>query len=376
MSYMCNCCNYTTNIKCNYDRHMKSVSHNDNYKTHTIRVKQQKNKHRDAFVCDICKKTFSRNFNLERHKNTTCDNKKLYTEDELNAAKLMIENDFLKKEVIELQKRGNEINTVTTAKLMAENDFLKKDAVERQKREEDFKKYILSAGKKSIEHNVSVKTFVCNNYPDAPPLASSNDYSKLKFDKLNKELTTSIPEDELENEAAISTIINRFKHKILHKYLGDFLINEYKKENPEDQSMWNSDASRLTYVIKLLMDDNSSAWKADPKAGTIKNNIIVPLLEYIKQFITTYTAHCVRNLQKNPETFITLMENIKSAKLIDDNITNGNLASNILKYITPHFTTQKIIKENKLKASKINFDVLPEQSINDNELNDFDEEIN
>ena len=188
----------------------------------------------------------------------------------------------------------------------------------------------------------------------------------MKFDKLNQELTNSIPKDELENETAISTIINRSKNKILHKYLGDFLINEYKKENPKDQSMWNSDASRLTYIIKLLMDDNSSTWKADPKAGTIKTSIIVPLLEYIKQFITTYTANCVRNLQNKPETFLTLMENIESTRYIESDITNGKLACDILRYITPHFTTQKITKENK--SEQLNFDINEEDNNIDDDI--------
>ena len=46
----------------------------------------------------------------------------------------------------------------------------------------------------------------------------------------------------------MDTLVYNYENKNLHKYLGDFIIGHYKKDNPSEQSMWSSDVSRLTYL--------------------------------------------------------------------------------------------------------------------------------
>lgn len=47
-------------------------------------------------------------------------------------------------------------------------------------------------------------------------------------------------------------LIFYYKKNKLDKYLGDFIVKHYKKDNPELQAMWNSDTERLNYFIREL----------------------------------------------------------------------------------------------------------------------------
>ncbi len=45
-------------------------------------------------------------------------------------------------------------------------------------------------------------------------------------------------------------LIYHNKYNRLHKFLASILICAYKKENPQDQPFWNTDCSRLNYIIR------------------------------------------------------------------------------------------------------------------------------
>src|SRR5438876_510739 len=57
----------------------------------------------------------------------------------------------------------------------------------------------------------------------------------------------------------------QFNNNSLDKFFGDFIIKHYKKDDPAKQSIWNSDLSRLNYVVKELLANNNSSWNSDPK---------------------------------------------------------------------------------------------------------------
>jgi len=79
----------------------------------------------------------------------------------------------------------------------------------------------------SNTYNVSVKNYIQQNYPNAPVLKGPFDYAKLTFN---------------DNEL-IDTLIYKYKHKCLCEYLGDFLVEYYKKDDPSDQSVWHAACS-------------------------------------------------------------------------------------------------------------------------------------
>ena len=54
-----------------------------------------------------------------------------------------------------------------------------------------------------------------------------------------------------------------FERNNLPEILGKAIVEEYKKDDPNDQSMWSSDVSRLTFIVKSVMGKSKSKWVSD-----------------------------------------------------------------------------------------------------------------
>ena len=68
--------------------------------------------------------------------------------------------------------------------------------------------------------------------------------------------------------------------------ISDFIKN-YKKKNAKDQSLWNSDTTRLTYFVRDP-DTKENVWKVDKKGIRTTELIITPFLEYIVEKLEIY----------------------------------------------------------------------------------------
>lgn len=333
MKYKCEKCDYITENKSNYNRHMKSNNHiqkETDIKTINIVAHNAPVSSLNKFcICEYCNKTFSKQSNLTRHENICC--KKVMKEREIE-----LENKFLKKQ------------------------------------NEELKAYIKSNkyGSTNNTINISVKNYIKQNYPDAPALLAMDNYDCLTYepdddiddndvnnineddDIINENEDDENNEDNENNEDELSeedvvndlvtTLIYHYKNNTLHKYLGNFLIKNYKKKDPALQAMWNSDVSRLTYIIKELLGTKQSAWHQDPKGIKTKNCIITPLLQYVKEYINDYWITNI-DLIKTLETsnLVKVQENLITVAKIKDLINNDELANNIIKYIAPHFYIKK-----------------------------------
>ena len=54
------------------------------------------------------------------------------------------------------------------------------------------------------------------------------------------------------NYSVEKIILFHFKNDTLSKTLGKAIVEEYKKDDLEDQSMWSSDVSRLSFIVKSV----------------------------------------------------------------------------------------------------------------------------
>jgi hypothetical protein len=177
-------------------------------------------------------------------------------------------------------------------------------------------------------YNVSVKNYVQQNYPDAPPLEELHDYSSIKY--------------ALEYDDFIDTIVYNYNHSCLHKYFGDFIIKYYKKDDPSKQSMWSSDTARLTYIIKELLSNKGSIWNHDYKGVKTKNYIITPLLEYIKEYIDEYWIKNIDMFKSSDLEQLNKFNKIyQTIYKIRKDIENEVLSNDIVRYIAPHFYMSK-----------------------------------
>lgn len=282
MPYECLPCGYFTNDKSNYNKHLKCKNHekkmNDN--------KSNSNK------CDYCNKTFSTHSNLLKHENK-CVSKLLKIKE------LELELKYANKQIEILKKNLDEDKKNTTI------------------------------------YNVSIKKFIQQQYSDAPPLEGLENYAALKFEEEYES------EDSMEDEF-ISIISYNHTQNSLHQYLGDFIVKYYKKDDPKQQSVWSSDVSRLTYIIKELLDNKQSIWNHDYKGVKTKSYIINPLLQYIKKILNDYWVANIDNFKNLDVDYLNKLFTIfKSIHEIKKEIDSGRLANTIIKYIAPKFYMNK-----------------------------------
>jgi len=322
MIFSCDNCNYSTNDKSNYRRHIRSPTHqlivlksnNNNYnsnniaepkkvyisKNHNTKSKKSVEPNLDNNKCG-CGKTFAHQPSLSRHKK-----KCAFTEKENEVKELKGKVDVLTNKVEDMND------------LIFELIKSNKDAISKPTTHNNYK--------------ISVKNYIQQNYPNAPVLKGPENYAKLTFD--DKEL--------------IDTLIYKYKHKVLHEYLGDFLVEYYKKDDPADQSVWSSDISRLTYIVKEALADKKSIWNHDYKGVKTKKCIVDPLLQHIKKYIGNYWEKNVDlKINKKKEIDVTAFEKrqkkYNTTYAIETDIDNGLLANDIIKYIASHLHMDKNI---------------------------------
>lgn len=310
--YVCNCCNYTTNIKCNFNKHIASNKHRNKL----ANVSQDlATKPKQKYICKYCDMEFKFASSLSKHKKDRCQKKnKLEQENQIIKTLEKTNQELLKmnKELIDYIKSNKTINT--------------------------------NNGTINNIKNISIINYIKLNYNNAPNISSLNDYTFLK----NNE----------ENEEFIDTINAEHRNNNLHRYLGDFIIKYYKKENPINQSFWNSDSSRLTYLIKELLHNKSSDWIVDKKGVKVKTYVINPMTNYIKDNLTNYINKCLLNQTNNTNnnedseysdseynddsessevlSNQTLKRLQYSYQVIQD-IGNDIVQNNVIRYITPYF---------------------------------------
>ena len=319
MKYICECCEYETINKSNYNKHLKSKYH--------MQIGELQNK----FVCIYCEKVFTHQSSLSRHENRRCAKKNTANETELLNAFIIFMNDCrqnnneLKNQMLEYTKNNQPRNNQPTNNQSTNNTI-------------------------NTTYNISklsIKNYLQQNHPDAPALEGLPDYAKIKYIEDDEEDKDNTDNNNKNNnnkiDGFIDTLVYNQNNSCLNKYLGDFIVQNYKKEDPAQQAMWSSDISRLTYVIKELLATKKSTWNHDYKGIKTKTYIIDPLLKYIKDYIDEYwvstldkyTSHKVDNVNKYHKIYITLHQ-------IKKDIETDVLGNCIIKYIAPYFYMDRV----------------------------------
>ena len=144
--------------------------------------------------------------------------------------------------------------------------------------------------------------------------------------------------DIKDDDKIIPILIYNYNHKTINEYLGDMLIQIYKKQDPNQQAVWNTDYTRLNYLIKELIDNSTSDWIVDKKGIKTKKYLINPLLGYIKPMLLAYQNKIFNKINEgNSNQCEKRMNDMSTIAEIIRTIDDGNLGNGILKYISPHF---------------------------------------
>ena len=332
-TYKCTNCNYATRDKSNFSKHVSSNKHIEKVKqrandTQVIPKGNSNMATRIKHECDYCNNECSTASSLARHKKS-CSVK---TKFENNHKEEILR---LKNINMELEFKLNESNSKFNdrIKMFDQKDEIikQKDEIIKQKDETisilksevTHLKSIVNNTGSIIKTSVSTMAYVIKNYKDAPVLESVKDYSAIRYEQDNTEF--------------VENLIYEHNNNKLHIYISDFIIKTYKKDDPAKQSLWNSDTSRLTYLIREIITNNKVDWKVDKKGIKTTKFIIEPILEYIDQQIRNYVESYEVNHKISAKEAERQMMKLKSGMEIIKSIETKVLSEEILKYITPHF---------------------------------------
>lgn len=270
MTQRCEYCDYEARVGYNWDRHLTTKKHKTNElaaiskSNNKVIIKSnskdsiKSDSSDNSYKCKTCNATFVYKKNLKRHEASTC---KINFEHQQN----MID--------MEVQKRVHEIiNTLEKKQLAQEKDQLMRELKEK----DELIAYLKESQKMSattINESVSALTFLTKHFKKTPEV---------------KQLTTDTAKNLLMYEKRLSEyLLYHNDKKTLDRYIGDIVVKYIKKEDPEDQSVWNSDVSRLTYLIRELVNDEHK-WITDSNGIKFTEYVITPIVNYVEQYMTEY----------------------------------------------------------------------------------------
>jgi len=207
--------------------------------------------------------------------------------------------------------------------------------------------------------------FANTNYTNAEELVSLQDYSNI-FTKDQKK-SKQINDDEFDlsdndeedddikrNKEFVRDIITYKNLKTLPTMLGDFLLENYVKEDKTKQAIHVTDSSRMKYIYSTLKTNlEKIEWKSDPKGVNVGRIIIDPLLLYILKQIIIYRTTVVEKFKNAPaDVSDNDIQDMEDCATLIGMLSKGNnrkkdynLKNKIIEYITPHFEFNKPMLE-------------------------------
>jgi hypothetical protein len=315
MNYKCNVCKYETKRCGNYTRHLASNKHKNKSTTcdtqkisptttvrHGARMSKQKQR------CKYCRSLLSRVSSLNRHM-------KICVAKNNNDSSFKKEINTLNTKIEHLRKKNK-----------SDKKFLTNE-MKHYRAEAKYFKYLFEEAGCMVKKSISSVSYIQQKYVDAPNIKplSIKDLKGLEQDK--KKLATNI--------------LYTYRHDIIDRYIGDEIIAVCLKEDPYKQFIWNTDASRFTYMIRDVIN-KVAIWQVDKGGRKTTKYLIDPIMKEIKELMLDYyKTECqikdgddidkCMQLTKDSHTVLDIIENIND-KVINDKI---------LRYITPPLTFRR-----------------------------------
>lgn len=335
MKYECDICLFSTNLKSNYTKHFESSKHKDNCT--------------DEKICDLCLSKFSHVQSLNKHKKDHCKgiNYKVKIKEEIEdetseTLKTKINN--LEKKLVEEQHEKKLIEE----KLRSATE--KCDILEKDKKY--FQKQVNKAG--TIIENLSNFNYIKATYKN-PPLfmeITDDEIMKLFLIKEEKNIITYKKKKDDNDTCFRKQLLYYNRNNKLDKFLSDILCSGYKDENnPEKQTVWTSDASRLNYAITETINnkeldsddsdysDNESSskivWTKDKNGLKIDKKAITPILNFAKRILEDHYTN-PENLKSEDDVKM-MGEEMDIVKKIKD----GTLQNKINKRLSAEFNLDR-----------------------------------
>ena len=298
MNFLCMPCDYTTSHKCDIEKHYKTHKHKVNFIAYKKNKKIQEKK---QFQCIYCPALFTSQSGMFKHQNKCKNDELTLLKQQLKQVEIEAEIKFLKQEI----KSKDEIIEIFKTQSTTTNTIATK--------------------------SVSALTYLVRKHKNAPPLL------QIEHDEAKKLLKCD------EDESLTGNILIEYREDRLDEFIGNIIVGFYKKEDPNQQSIWNSDASRLTFLIKDIIG-NKSEWMTDKKGTKLRQLVIKPITTLIEELIRNWQIEQakVNDYELDVEQTDVRMVNTTNAIGILADVKSGALEEKISRHLSPRFGLNRI----------------------------------
>ena len=232
MTFTCTTCNYESNLKSNYDRHLKSKRHLTKVEITSENPPKTLRKPSDKiYTCNYCNNEYTRLDNLNRHQK--------------NCVKQILEDNATQLELYE-----------------KENKELKQKNEDLNKTIHQIKDKQLSVLQKNLKpSNNNNSQIIINNYPNAPNIGFPDNIQ-------------------------VGESLNQYVQLGGEKGLGKFISDHWGKDiNPIDRSFWMVDSSRNKFLIRV--DD---AWVIDLDGKQFQQLNMAKIHKIFDDYVQTFDS--------------------------------------------------------------------------------------
>ena len=307
MTY-CQTCNLSLSDK-NYIRHC-------NTKDHLKKEIQQ-------LYCEQCKKHCVNETSFNRHK-YTCHNKNINTYTEINTSIIV---DTITKVDNKITKVDNNVK------------IIKKEVRE-----------VKTKVNNALTKATSLIKYLILNFPNIPSLEKidNNEYEKqLRLDYTYDE-NTFIDNNNNNHDSKYKLeiiLINDYKRNIFIKNICKTILDYVNHKNPDEQPIYNTDANRNNYIIKI-----NTNWNEDIYGHKFKELVIGPILKTIENLINKYRIEYLEksiNRKNHYEQNIKNIEWLSTTFEFEIKLHTYKLMKPILKELSSHLRFTKYISSKK-----------------------------
>lgn len=241
------------------------------------------------YSCIYCNYTTKRTDCFNRHNLTKLHNKRqiLYLKDKTNAAE--------KNQITE-----EKINTLIT-------NALNKSKIA------EIAKDTNNQVKQALKTSTSLIKYLMLNHSNAPAL------EQISMQKSKEILYKDYNVNETDNKYTLhAKLLLDYKQTTFIDKIKTSILNNIRKEQPE-QSIYNTDFSRLNYIIKT----NLYNWIEDKSGIHFDKLVIKPILDTIKDLMTEYKQHLDKKCER-------VHNKIEELEKLEYNMCNSNVKSDDL----------------------------------------------
>jgi hypothetical protein len=326
--YYCSRCQYKTKDPSNWNRHKKTKKHKAKSTKNTEIPPINRPIHTDnsdfsrkkkSYMCAFCFMGYSRKDSMKRHE-AQCSMKIIKEKDDM-----LDKKDFLLgvKEK-ELMKYEEELH---------------------------YFKQLVQLSSKSDNKDISTFKYINDTYSDADPLKA------ITYEEFTENNDIQFVEGDNDyDEQLIEDILYSYRHKTLPSYIGKVIIRIYKKDDPSEQSLWNTDESRLKYMVRKNIRKNIDRWTTDKKGVYTIEKIIKPITDKIKNLMNDYyEKYCLPTETSgfSWEEQSKIMRDREDITKLHVMIDDERINKDVLKYISPFFHAEKLRLQNIKRSKKI-----------------------